>query len=120
MLFRLRPGCWIARLYTFRSNNLAYGNTELTRKLKVTLIMRRYAHDRARAVTHQHIIGYPDRNTFTADRVGDITTCKNARLIFLSAHTLNFGHLPRLIDIGLDFSPVFRCRYLLNPGMFRS
>src|SRR5437764_13983970 len=42
MLFRLCPGRGIARLFTCRSNNLAYGNPELTRKLKVALIMRRH------------------------------------------------------------------------------
>src|ERR1700693_839035 len=120
MLSRLSPGCGIARRLTFRSNNLAYVNTELTRKLKVALIMCWYAHNRSSTIAHQHIIGNPDRNMFTANRIGDITTCKDSCLLFLSAHAVNFGHLSCLIHISLDFSLVLRCRYLLYPGMFRS
>src|SRR2546430_7274744 len=62
MLFRLGPGCGVAWLFTFWSNNLTYRNTELARKLKVALVMRRHAHNRTRAITHQHIISDPDRN----------------------------------------------------------
>src|SRR5712692_1879377 len=59
VLFRLGPGCGVAWLFTFWSNHFTYRNTELARKLKVALVMRRYAHNCSRAITHQHIIGNP-------------------------------------------------------------
>ena len=47
---------------------------EFARELQVTLIMARYAHDRAGAITEQNIIGDPDGNFLTARRVD----CKGA------------------------------------------
>src|SRR6266566_5602217 len=120
VLFCPCPGRRVAWRLSLWPNHFAYGNTELTRKLKVTLVMSRNTHDRAGAIAHQHIIGDPDRDLFTVDGIGDVATCKDAGLLLLSAHAFDFCHMPRLIHVSLDFFLVFGGRDLLNPGMLGS
>src|SRR6266849_10607344 len=117
VFFCLRPGRGIARCLTLWSDNLAYGNAELTRKFEIALVMAGHTHDGTRAVAHQYIISDPNRNLLAVEGIGDIAACKDACLLLLRAHTLDLGHMPCLVHVGLDFGFVFRRRDLLDPGM---
>src|SRR6266487_641685 len=120
VLFGLRPCSGIARRLAFGANDFAYRNAEFTSELEVALVMRGNAHDRARTIAHQHVVGDPDRDLFAADGIGDVTAGEDAGLLFFCAHALDFGHMPRMVNIGVDFGFVFGCGDLLDPRVLRS
>ena len=66
-------------------------------KFKVALIASRNCHDRTGAIAHQDIVGNPDRDFFTGDRVGRMRANKHAGLfafgIILGRHGLKLGRL---------------------------
>src|SRR5579875_297867 len=105
--FRLRPGIRVARLLARGTNDLTYGNAEFAGELEVALVMRRNAHDRARTIAHQHVIGDPYWNLFATDRISDIAAREDARLLLFRAHTLDLGHVPRLVHVGIDLGLMF-------------
>src|SRR6185437_3400897 len=51
------------------------------RKLKVALIVRRHAHDRALAVAHQHVITDPDWNRLAAEGMAHVQSGRHAALL---------------------------------------
>src|SRR5579884_681821 len=115
---RLRPCFRVARLLTFGPDDLDDGNAELARKLEVALVVGGNAHDRARAVAHQHVVGDPDGNLLAADRVGDVAAGEDARLLLLRTHALDLGHAPRLLHVSLDGGALFGRGDLLDQRMF--
>ena len=52
-------------------NHLLDRNAVFFRKSKIALIVRRYAHHRAIAVAHQHVVTDPYRHLLAGERVGD-------------------------------------------------
>ena len=60
--------------------------------------MRRHSHDRACAVFHEHVIGYPDRGRFLIDRVDRVRPQKEAGL-FRGVLALAFSFARRARDI---------------------
>ncbi len=75
----------------------------LAGKGKVALIMRRYGHYRAFAVTHKHVVGDPYRQFLASQRVQHIQRGWQA-FLFLGGN-ICFGHTAALalIDKGLQF-----------------
>ena len=77
-------------LFAVFCDNLDDRDVELGCELEVTVIMSRYAHDRASTIIRQYIIGQPDRNFRTVDRVNGIASGKHAGLLFV-LHTVYIG-----------------------------
>ena len=59
------------------------GQRVLAGKLPVPLVMRRHCHDCARAVVHQHVVGDPDGDSFTGQRVRGTQARIHAKLLGL-------------------------------------
>ncbi len=53
---------------------------KLLREREVPFIMSGNRHDRAGPVTHEHIVGDPNRNPFVIDRIDGVTAGKDPRL----------------------------------------
>src|SRR3989440_5333496 len=116
--FSFCPRCRVAWVLVNWSDHLAYGDAEFAGKLEVALVMRRNAHNRARTVAHQHVIGDPDGNLLAIDGISDVAAGKDARLLLLRTHALDLAHMPRLVNIGVNFGTVLGRGDLLDPGMF--
>ena len=55
---------------------------KLSRELEIALVMRRHGHDRAGAVTHQHVIRDPDRHALAVHRIDRERAGEDAGLLF--------------------------------------
>src|SRR6266700_8380010 len=108
MYFGFCPCGRVAWFLIYSANDFANGDAELASKFKVALVMGRHTHDGTGTVAHQHIVGDPDWHFLSIDRVGYITTGKDASLVLLGTHAVDLGHAPRFIYIGLNLSFVFR------------
>ena len=65
----------------------------------VALVVRRHGHDRARAVSHQHVVGHPDRDGLTVDRVDRETPREDpVLLLLLPFHLGARGRSPHVIE----------------------
>src|SRR5204862_491620 len=103
----LAPGGRIARLLTVLSDHFADGDAEPVRELKVALVVRGDAHDRARTIAHQYVVCYPDRDLLAVHGIGDVAAGKDARLLLFRAQAFDLGLVPRSVNVGLDLGPVF-------------
>src|SRR5262249_19854387 len=61
---------------------------EFRRKFEIPCVMSRDGHNRTSAITDEHIIGYPNRDFLSADRVERVSACENAGLVFGQFGTL--------------------------------
>ena len=57
------------------------GDAVLLRELEVTLVVRRHAHDGARAVGRQHVVADVDRHALAVVGVGAVGADEDARLL---------------------------------------
>ncbi len=79
-----------------RLHHLHDRQIEFFGKFKIALVMRRHGHDRARAITGQHIVRDPDRNFFSVDRIDGKRAGENAGLFlgqFSSFQVRFFGNI---------------------------
>ena len=74
-------------LFAVFGDDLNDRDVEFLSKLKVTVIMGRYAHDGAGTIVSQYIIGQPDGNLFAVQRVNRIATGEDAGLLLI-LHTV--------------------------------
>ena len=72
-------------------------------KLEVALIMGRHRHYRAFAVTHQHIVGDPQRQLLAGERVGDAESRRHTFLLLGGDLRLGGSTLLALLDEGRQF-----------------
>ena len=71
-------------------------------ELVVALVMRRHAHDRARAIIHQDVVGDPDRHLLAAERI-DGEAMRIHAMLFDLADVARFFRFPLLGDQLLHF-----------------
>ncbi len=88
-------------------------------KIEVALVMRGDGHDRAGAVAHQDVIGDPDRDPLTVDRVDCVTASEDAGLFAVGCFTLDVAHQFGFLLIGFDRAFLFRSGQLSHQVMFR-
>ena len=100
-------------------DNLDDRNIEFLCKLKVTVIVSRYTHDRTGTVICQYIVREPDRNFCSVQRIGCIASGKYAGL-FLILHTVYVGFHGCCIDIGIHGFFLIRCGKTCCQFMLRS
>ena len=72
------------------------------RKRPVTFVVRRHGHDRAGPITHQHIIGNPNRQTFMVHRIDGIAAGEDPGLFLVELLPLQIAFLGRRFTIGGD------------------
>ena len=77
-------------LFSILCDNLDDRDVKFGRKFEVTVIMGRYAHDRAGTIICQYIVRQPDRNLCAVDRIDGIASGKHAGLLFV-LHTVYIG-----------------------------
>ncbi len=96
--------------------------TEFLRKFPVTLVMRRYCHDRTRSVSHHYIVGDKDRDLFSVYGIDGTDTVKlNACLILDKLRTLKLCLLRALFPVLYDLIKVRQSVLILvNKRMLRS
>ena len=93
---------------------------EFLRKVKVSLVMSRYRHDRSGTIVHENVIRDEDRNLFTCQRIDRIATGKLSCLLVGRGGTFDVAHMLYLINISVDRFFVFAARYqLLQIRMLR-
>ncbi len=102
---------------TFRLNDRNYFQAKLARKRKVAFIVRRYSHDRTRAIRHQHIIRHPDRDAFLIDGVDRVPTGEYTGLFLVLRFTLDVGLLSSLSLVLIDSRFIFRRGDLIHQWM---
>ncbi len=77
------PGEWTIGVFSFISNHTHDRQFERGGELEIALVVARHRHDRARPVTHQNIVGDPDRNTFAVDRIDRMAAREDTRFLFV-------------------------------------
>ena len=87
-------------------------------KLKVALVMRRYRHNRARAIGDHDVVGDPDGYALVIDRVDGVGTGENTRLFAIFQHALDLGFQSRLTNVGVDIRALPRSGDLVHQVMF--
>ena len=100
-------------------NNRQDGNLKFAREFQIALIVSGHAHDRAGAVTHQHIIGDPDRNPLVIDRIDCVSADEHAGFFFRQIGALEIGLGSNLFSIFLDVRLPIRCREVVDQRMLR-
>ena len=80
---------------------------ELTRKFEIALVMRGNCHNRAGAVTHQHVVGDPNRDMLTRSGVDGIAAGEDAGFLARDRFAL---------DVGLAFGLLLIGAYLIHLG----
>ena len=78
------------------------GSSNLRGKFKIALVVRRHAHDRARAVTHQNVIGDPDGDPLVAHRIDRIGAGENAGFFLREIGALEIGFGADLLAVFAD------------------
>ena len=106
-------------LAAWRSDDLADRQAELLSECEVALVVRRYGHDRAGAVCHEHVIGDPDRDLLAVDRVDREAAGGDAGLLTLGRQTVDLGFLARLLDVVAHARAIIVRRHLLDQRMLR-
>ena len=84
---RLMPDFVVKRLVT-HLNHLFDWKAVFIGKGKVTLVVRRHAHDRAITIAHQYVVADPDGHGFTSQWMGDNKTRIEA--LFFACRELGF------------------------------
>ena len=115
---RVRLG-HIFNFFSVFGDDLDDRDIEFLRKLKVAVVMSRYAHDGSRTVIGQHVVGQPDRRLCAIQRIDGIASGEYAGF-FLVLQTVHIGFHGGLIDITIH--RLFRLRrgQRSRQRMFRS
>ena len=92
-----------------RPDNVDNFQSELARKFEISRVVPRHAHNRARAVTEQNIIGGPDRNFFIVYRVDRIGAGEDAGFLFGEIGALEIALPRRAFTIFAHRRPLFFC-----------
>ena len=101
-------------LYVAACNNLDDRHVEFLCELPVTLIVCRYCHDGAGAVAHQYIIGNPDRDLFSINRVDcGKSVDHDTGLVFCKLGTLEIGFSGCHLTVCADLIPVLDLIFVL-------
>src|SRR6476469_4953523 len=89
-----------------------HGNAKGAGELEVALVVRGYAHHRASAVTHQHVIGDPHGYRLTADRVYHRRTQRHTRFWtrLIGGQALDLSLMTHLLQISIHRLLLFRRR----------
>ena len=77
-------------------------------EFEVSVVVRRYGHDGPCTVTHQDVIGHPDRNLVTVDRVDGITAGKDPCFTFGQVGTVEIAFQGGIRNIFFDSFFLFR------------
>ena len=93
---------------------------EFLRELEIAFIVRRNAHDRARAVAHQDVVGDPDWNPFLVHRIHRERARERAGLLPGQVGAFEVGFRGDFGPIGFDRLPLLVGRDLIDQGIFRS
>ena len=75
--------------FAFTGNDLADGQSVFVRELEIALVVRRYGHDRAVAVSPEDVVGHPYFQRLAVDGVDDVTPGRHA--FFLHRCHVCFG-----------------------------
>ena len=86
---------------------------ELDGEVPVALVLARDAHDRARAVAHQDVVGDPDGDRLSGRGVRGERAGEHAGLVLRQVGALEFGLVRRFVDVGVDGGALFAGR---DPG----
>src|SRR5439155_548828 len=89
------------------------------REREVALIVRGHGHDRARSVSDQDVVGDPDRNLLTVDRVDRERAGGNTGLLPFGRETVDLRLLARALGVRLDLRAVLRRRDARDQRMLR-
>ena len=71
-------------------------------------------HDRTGTISHQYIVGDPDRDLLAIDRIDRISTGKHTGLILVQFCSFHFGFGSTGLLIFFDLFLLFRSRYLVH------
>ena len=71
--------------------------------------MRWHRHDRARAVSGEHVVGDPHRDLFAVHRVDRERTGGHTALLFGGGESINLGLALRRLDVGGDGGALLWC-----------
>ena len=85
----------------WRRNDHANRQVILLGKGKIALIVCRHRHNGAGAVSHEHVVGDPNRNPFVIDWIDGIRAGENAGFLFICRQPFNFRRPHRLVAVGL-------------------
>ena len=83
-------------------HHLDDGQVEAAGELPVALVAARHGHDRAGAVTAQHVVGHPDRNGLPIGRIARVAARRHAGLGLVQIGTCQVGLAQRLAGVRLD------------------
>src|ERR1700719_3728847 len=78
----------IARRLASDANYLSDRQLVLACELEVAAVMSRYAHDRARAVGGEHVVGDPDRDPLLGEGVDGVLAGEDTGLLVLRGEAL--------------------------------
>src|SRR5262245_47125830 len=81
--------------------------------------MSGYRHDCTRAVTDEHIVGDPDWNALSVDRVNCVAACEHAALLASPGNTILFAHVLYRGTVSIDFCAAVGGREAVNERMLR-
>ena len=105
------------KFFILRFDDGFYGQVIFAGELKVTFIMGRYCHNRATAISHQHIIRDPHRQGIASEGMLNEQTCIHTQLFLRGKIRLHHRTALTLFIKVLQFRVVF-CS-LHSQGMFR-
>ena len=88
-------------------------------ELEIPLVVGRHCHDGARAISHHHIVGDPDRDAFVVDRVDGVSADKDAGLFLLGRHALDLALAGGLEFVFPHFFQELRRRQFVHQRVLR-
>ena len=84
------------------------GQAELGSKIPVALVVAGHAHDYAGAIGYKNVVGYEYRHFFAGGGVYGLYALQpHSGLVLIEIGALQIGFSGRLVDVFLDFVPVF-------------
>ena len=104
---------------TVAADHLHDGQVEFPGEFKIPVVVARHAHDGAGAVAHQHVIGDPDRDFFSVDRIDGVSAGENAGLGARDIQAVDLRLALRLADVGLHFAAPLRGGDARHQRVFR-
>ena len=111
--------CHVFNCFAVFCDNLDDRDIKFFSELKVTVIMSRYTHDRTGTVICQYIVGQPDRNFCSVQRISRIASGKYTSF-FLILHTVHVGFHGCCIDISINGFFLIRCCKICCQFVLRS
>ena len=94
-------------------------DTEFLCEIVVSFIMGRNRHDRTGTISHQNVVGDPDRDLLFVDRIDRISADEHTGLILIQFRPLHFGLGRTFLLIGFNFRLLIGSRDLVDQRMFR-